>query len=129
MQLATGVDMAELRRVRKLIRNPRFLPRFFGAQELEQYRARERRASVNFIAGNFCAKEAFAKALGTGIRGFSLRDIQVLRDSLGAPYFYLTGMVSESAQGTRFSLSITHTREYAVAFVVAWKDDNSPESE
>jgi holo-[acyl-carrier protein] synthase len=112
--------MTELRRIRKILRNPRFLERFFGEQEQEQYR--ERGMSANFIAGNFCAKEAFTKALGTGMRGhgLALRDIQILRDKLGAPSFYLTGAVSAQAQGLRFSLSITHTREYAVAFVVAW---------
>ena len=74
------------------------------------------------MAANFAAKEAFAKALGTGVRGFALGEVAVLRDSLGAPYFALSGRAKELAvgRGLAFSVSLTHTDELAAAFVVAW---------
>ena len=74
------------------------------------------------MAANFAAKEAFAKALGTGVRGFALGEVAVLRDSLGAPYFALSGRAKELAEGRgpAFSVSLTHTDELAAAFVVAW---------
>ncbi len=76
------------------------------------------------IAANWAAKEAFAKALGTGVRGFALSEVAVLRDDLGAPYFALTGDAHRlaAARGLRFSLSLSHTEGLALAFVVAYKE-------
>ena len=71
------------------------------------------------MAANFAAKEAFSKALGTGLRGFRLTEVQVLRDEWGAPFFQLDGTAAERARGLCFSVSLTHTREYAQAFVLA----------
>lgn len=76
------------------------------------------------IAASFAAKEAFSKALGTGIRGFALAEVSVLRDSLGAPYFALSGRAARLAEerGLRFSVSLSHTEDLAAAFVVAWRE-------
>ena len=62
---------------------------------------------------------AFAKALGTGLRGFALNEVEVLRDALGKPYFALSGRAAARAEGLVFSLSLTHDGGYAAAFVVA----------
>ena len=62
---------------------------------------------------------AFSKALGTGIRGFSLREVRVAENELGKPYFILSGRAGKLAEGLELSLSISHEREYAVAMVVA----------
>ena len=73
------------------------------------------------MAGNWAAKEAFSKALGTGIRGFELNEVSVLRDELGAPYIELGGDALQIAEsrGLEFSVSITHTKELAQAVVLA----------
>ena len=73
------------------------------------------------LAGAFAAKEAFAKALGTGIRGFSLCEVEVLHDTLGAPYFALSGKAAAlaEARALEFTLSITHTGTLAAAMVTA----------
>ena len=77
------------------------------------------------IAASYAAKEAFSKALGTGVRGFSLTEVSVLRDSLGAPYFAFSGRAARlvAEQGLRFYVSLTHTDELAAAFVVAWQEE------
>lgn len=77
------------------------------------------------IAANFAAKEAFSKALGTGVRGFSLAEVSVLRDHLGAPYFAFSGEAEKQVRerGLQFSVSLTHTDELAAAFVVAWQQE------
>ena len=118
--LYTGIDLTEIDRIRRAARNPRFVTRVFSAEEIALFRRRGMRPET--MAANFAAKEAFAKALGTGVRGFALGEVAVLRDSLGAPYFALSGRAKELAEGRglAFSVSLTHTDELAAAFVVAW---------
>ncbi len=84
-----GIDIIEIARIKKSATNPRFLSRVFGAEELALYR--ERGQSPSFLAANFCAKEAFSKAVGTGVRGFELCEVQLLRDCLGKPYLSFSG--------------------------------------
>ncbi|MDD2956171.1 MAG: holo-ACP synthase [Oscillospiraceae bacterium] len=118
MILGTGIDMVEIGRIRKSMENPRFLTRVFSSEEQELFR--ERGFPPQTVAANFCAKEAFSKALGTGLRGFALSEISVLRDELGKPWIKLDGAALELAKrgGYSFSLSLTHTREYAAAVVI-----------
>ena len=119
MMLRTGVDLVEVDRIRRSLENPRFLRRFFGERERLWLEAKG--CPPHSVAANFCAKEAFSKALGTGVRGFALREVELLRDELGAPCFHLSGRARELAQakGLIFSVSVSHTRELALAFVVA----------
>jgi holo-[acyl-carrier protein] synthase len=119
-----GIDMLEISRIRKSALNPRFLSRVFGAHELALYR--QRGSPASFLAANFCAKEAFSKVLGTGIRGFELKEIQLLRDELGKPYLALSGKAKELAGNLDFEASVSHTKEHAVAVVICYKkrEDN-----
>lgn len=123
VQLFTGIDLIKIERIEKSIRSPRFLARVFSAEENAFFVSRGMRAET--IAASYAAKEAFGKALGTGIRGFAFKEVAVLRDPLGAPYFALSGNAARIAEerGLRFSLSLTHTEELAAAFVVAWKEE------
>lgn len=123
VQLFTGIDLIKIERIEKSIRSPRFLARVFSAEENAFFASRGMRAET--IAASYAAKEAFGKALGTGIRGFALKEVAVLRDPLGAPYFALSGNAARIAEerGLRFSLSLTHTKELAAAFVIAWKEE------
>lgn len=122
--IQTGIDLIEIDRIKKSIKNPRFLSRVFSPAELRFFSQRSFNPST--IAANFCAKEAFAKAMGTGIRGFALNEVTVLRDGRGAPYILLTGKAKELAkkQGVTLSLSLTHTHTYASAIVLAYKHCN-----
>ena len=72
------------------------------------------------MAGNFAAKEAVSKALGTGVRGFGLKDIEILRDELGKPIVEVSDKVKEliKVNNYLFNVSISHNRTCAIAFVV-----------
>lgn len=120
--LRCGVDLIEIARIRRSLERPRFLLRFFGEQERALLEVRGN--PPQSVAANFCAKEAFAKALGTGFRGFALSEVELLRDKLGAPYLLLSGGAQRQAEelGLSFSVSVSHTKEYAVAQVVAWAE-------
>jgi holo-[acyl-carrier protein] synthase len=115
-----GIDMLEINRIRKSAINPRFLSRVFGERELAIYK--ERGSPASFLAANFCAKEAFSKAVGTGIRGFELKDVQLLRDNLGKPYLSLSGKAKILAGNMDFDVSVSHTKEHAIAVVIGFSD-------
>ncbi len=117
--MGVGIDIIEISRIKKSATNPRFLSRVYGVRELELYN--ERGHSPGFLAANFCAKEAFSKAIGTGVRGFELKEVQLLRDSLGKPYLSLSGAAERLAEsrGLAFETSVSHAREYAAAIVIA----------
>ena len=121
MIIGTGIDIIEIERVKNAIeKNPSFIQRFFTPQEYAYFRSRKMRYEV--IAGNFAAKEAFSKAMGTGIREFELKEVEILRDELGKPYLCLYGKAHDLMQKLgveRFHISISHCRGYAVANVIA----------
>jgi holo-[acyl-carrier protein] synthase len=117
--LCTGVDLVEIDRFRLLKEDilKRFLQRVFTALEMEQMKD-----SLETVAGRFAAKEAVVKALGSGIGDVVWHDVQILSDDQGAPHVELLGKASVLAQSlhlTQWSLSISHTRVQAIAFVVA----------
>lgn len=124
MKRGIGIDLVEIERIEKSIQNPRFLTRFFGERELLEYKARGGRSS--YIAANFCAKEAFSKSIGTGIRGFELKEVELLRDDLGKPYLVFSGSAARivDKMGLAFEVSASHTRQYAVAVVEAYRKED-----
>lgn len=102
------------------------MARVFSHEEIVLFESRN--MSAQTVAANWAAKEAFAKALGTGVRGFSLCEVAVLRDSLGAPYYKLSGRALREARrrGLTFSLSLSHANGLALAFVVAFQAPAPP---
>ncbi len=116
----SGTDLCSIARIEKSVKNPRFLTRVFSREEISLFEARGNSAAT--IAANWAGKEAFSKAMGTGLRGFALRDISVLRDELGAPYLSLSGKAKEAAERRElcFSVSLSHTEGLALAFVIAY---------
>ncbi|HTD95755.1 MAG TPA: holo-ACP synthase [Edaphobacter sp.] len=123
MVLGTGTDLIEIKRVQESMDRfgDRFLHRIFTAGEIA-YCGRKRHAAESFAA-RFAAKEAGAKALGTGIsRGVSWQELEVRRQPGLRPTLHLSGRAAElaAAMGVRrLNLSLTHSRELAMAFVVA----------
>lgn len=115
-----GADIIEIERVAEIAAKTNFCGRFFSEKENDFFRERNGRSES--IAGSFAAKEAFSKALGTGIRSFSLDEISVLRDGLGKPYFEFSGRVAEQMRGKRAYVTISHAQRYAVAYVVIEQD-------
>ena len=119
MICGVGTDIVEVERMKKSIENTRFLERYFTKAENEYFMLK--RYNPQTIAVTFAAKEAVSKAFGTGFRGFDLNDIEVLRDDLGKPYVCLYNNALKIADGAKLHLSLSHTSEYAAAFVVMEK--------
>jgi len=119
MNLRTGIDLVEISRLSTMkpeVRQ-RFLKRVFTEREIV-----EAEDSDGSLSGRFAAKEAVAKALGTGIGKVSWQEIEIGRSPDGEPQLQLYGnalQLAESLNLTRWSISITHTDALAAAVVVA----------
>jgi holo-[acyl-carrier protein] synthase len=118
----TGVDIVEIPRVGQVLERygQRFLDRVFTPQEIAYCRGRPPN-----LAARFAAKEATMKALGTGTRGVGWKEVEVVRRESGAPAVKLHGRAERRAQrlGVReVALSLSHSREYAIAFVVVRRE-------
>ncbi|MCX6557626.1 MAG: holo-ACP synthase [Candidatus Aminicenantes bacterium] len=116
-----GVDMVEIGRVRKLLEQDNgFVERMFTVREIAYCESKYFKAQ--HYAARFTAKEAFFKALGTGFRdGMSWQDVEVENDELGKPQLRLIAAALKkfkSKKLRRVLLSLSHTREMAVALVV-----------
>lgn len=122
MVIGVGTDLMEIARVERSIERygQRFLQRVFTPAEIA-YCMRKKGFAESFAA-RFAAKEAAAKALGTGIsHGVSWREFEVQREFSGKPTLVLSGRAAELAETLgveRISLSLTHSREMAMAVVV-----------
>ena len=122
--LTTGADILHIPRIEDALakHGERFLRRVYTPQELSYCRNR-----IPELAARFAAKEAVSKALGVGMRimskdGIYWHDAEVVSDPLGKPLVKLHGKALLRAQAlslTQWSISLTHEKEYAVAFVVA----------
>jgi holo-[acyl-carrier protein] synthase len=116
-----GVDIIDIPRIKKMVeKDTRFVEKVFSAKEIEYCRGKHKK-EIHFAA-RFAAKESFFKALGTGWRyGMRWEDISVENDELGKPEIKLSGKALDffrQKQYRHIHLSISHTKEYAVAFVV-----------
>jgi len=122
--MVVGVDLIEIARVQRVLDRfgERFLDRVFTPAELLYARRR-----LPELAARFAAKEAVSKALGVGVRmlsqeGVRWQEVEVLGDHRGRPEVYLHGRAAERAAElglTEWAVSLSHSREHAVAFVVA----------
>ncbi|GAB4530042.1 MAG: holo-ACP synthase [Anaerolineae bacterium] len=117
--LAAGVDLVEISRIGAVLERhgDRFLARVYTAGELAYARGQ-----LPALAARWAAKEAAAKALGCGIGQVSFQDIEVVCDRQGKPELVLHGEATRLAAQLgleQFALSLSHTADYALAFVVA----------
>jgi len=119
MKLSTGVDLIDIVRIREAIdrHGERFITRIFTEAEQSECKGR-----FSSLAARFAAKEAAAKALGCGIGDVGWLEIEVRSDSNNAPHLYLHGEGERLAKKlglTEWSVSLSHTENQAIAFVVA----------
>lgn len=129
--VSVGVDIIEIERIARTLARfgERFLRRVYTEAEIAYCRGKPSR-----LAARFAAKEAVAKALGVGIfwrEGVYWRDVEVIRDHRGKPGICLHGSALERAQQEMLSswaLSLSHSREYAVAMVVATREKRVKDS-
>lgn len=114
-----GTDIIEIDRVEKAInRTEGFLNRYFTLNEIEMFE--QKKFNPQTIAGNFSAKESISKALGTGVRGFGLKDIEILRDELGKPIVKLSEDLRKKLNilDDKIHVSISHDKTSAISFAV-----------
>jgi holo-[acyl-carrier protein] synthase len=119
MTIRSGVDIMEISRIKDALdrHGERFLERILTPAEINECKDRPDRVAIHFSA-----KEAAAKALGTGIGPVSWIELEVLHKPSGEPYLSLHGRAEQVAKllGLKeWSLSLSHSREYAVAVVIA----------
>ena len=124
MVLGVGTDLIEISRIEESIAQfgERFLARVFTVGEIAYCRMKTKKSAESFAA-RFAAKEAGAKALGTGIsRGVSWKELEVRREPGERPTLHLSGRAAERALAMgvqRLSLSLSHSRDVALAVVIA----------
>ncbi len=117
-----GIDLVKIERIEKIIKKwgDNFIFRIFTPLEREYCEIKKGNKFQSY-AGKFAAKEALLKALGLGLRGVNWKDIEVLNNKLGQPVIKLTGKLKEitfEKDIDRYFLTISHTKEYAIAQVI-----------
>lgn len=113
-----GLDLVDLKRIKKILKSSdKFPKRILSERELKTFESMSDARKIEYLAGRFAAKEAFAKAKGTGIReGCSFKQIEIINDALGKPIIYFEG-----AEVNGF-VSITHIADVAAAQVILQDD-------
>ena len=117
MIVGIGNDIVEISRFETIVERESVLHKMFSEREVILGGKRP-----SFFAGSFAVKESVSKAFGTGIRGFRLNEIEVLRDDMGKPYVELQGMAKELAVALGIDsiyVSISDTKQLAAAVAVA----------
>jgi holo-[acyl-carrier protein] synthase len=120
MILGLGVDVVHVRRIQHWLATPGLVDRFFHPDEIRTSMDHGPGAALS-LAARFAAKEAFGKAVGTGLAGIKLRDLQVINNYNGKPDMVLHGTALDrfnEVGGGKVHLSLTHESDNAIAVVV-----------
>ncbi|WP_338951252.1 holo-ACP synthase [Fusobacterium nucleatum] len=120
MIIGIGNDIIEIERIEKAISKEGFKNKIYSQRELENIQKRGNRTET--YAGIFSAKEAISKAIGTGVREFSLTDLEILNDDLGKPYVVvsekLDKILRNKKEDYQIEISISHSKKYAIAMAI-----------
>ena len=120
MIIGNGIDIIEVERIKKKIENERFLAKIYTKEEIEYLK--KRKFNPQTAAGFFAAKEAVSKCFGTGFKTFGPADIEIVKNEEGKPIVNLYNNALKTAEEKNIScihLSITHVKEYALAYAIA----------
>ena len=110
MIVGHGIDIEELASIENAVtRREGFAKRVLTPKELERFTSLKGRRQIEYLAGRWSAKEAFSKAMGTGIGKLTFQDLEVLNNERGAPYF------SQAPFSGKIWLSISHTDQFVTA--------------
>lgn len=123
MIYGTGTDIVEISRIEKALEKESFIKKCFTENEILYLKSKN--FSQETAAGIFAAKEAVSKALGTGFRGFMPQDIEILHNEFFKPFVKLLPKAEKIAVDlgiNNIHISISHCKDYALAFAVAEKD-------
>jgi len=120
MVTGIGIDIVRIQRLKRWLATPGLLERYFHPEEIAASLSKGK-GGVHSLAARFAAKEAFGKALGTGLAGIVLKDIIVMNLYNGKPEIKVINTALgalEDSGANRVHLSLTHEHEYAAAMVV-----------
>jgi len=129
LRITCGTDIVEIDRIKKAVnKTPSFTERMFTIGE-QDYCMAKKAGRFSSLAARFAAKEAVAKAFGTGLgENASPLEIEILNDKKGKPYISLSGNAKDtfdSIGASKIDISLSHGRDYAVAFaVITYDEDN-----
>ena len=117
MIVGHGIDIEELASIQNAVeKREGFAQRVLTDKEMERFASLKGRRQIEYLAGRWSAKEAFSKAIGTGIGKLGFQDLEVLNNERGAPYF------SKSPFSGKVWLSISHTDQFVIASVILEED-------
>ena len=121
--LGIGVDIIQNHRIKNSIKNHKFIDRIYSTNELKLSASSKNK--IEYFSKRFAAKEAFAKALGTGFRNdLNFKDIEIMNDKFGKPYYLktkkITQIIRKEFKVKNFDcfLSISDEKEYSTAFTI-----------
>ena len=127
--LGTGVDIIEVIRIKKSLKNKNFTNKIFTISEILQSKKVKDKSA--YFAKRFAAKEAFAKALGTGFRNnLNFKDISITNNKVGKPSFIINEKIKKiikkkfKTTSFNFFLSISDEKKYSIAFVILQKKND-----
>ena len=119
--LGIGVDIIQNKRIKTAIKNDFFVKRTFSKKEINY--SKNKLNKTNFFAKRFAAKEALAKAIGTGIsKNLNFKDIEILNDRNGKPFYYQSKKIKMiinrrfKIKNFKLFLSISDEKDYSIAF-------------
>ena len=117
MIIGHGIDIEELASIQNAVeKREGFAQRVLTDKEMERFTNLKGRRQIEYLAGRWSAKEAFSKAMGTGIGKLGFQDLEILNNERGAPYF------SKSPFSGKVWLSISHTDQFVTASVILEED-------
>ena len=120
MIVGIGNDIIEIERIEKAISKEGFKNKIYTQRELKNIEKRGNRTET--YAGIFSAKEAISKAIGTGVREFSLTDLEILNNDFGKPYVVvsekLDKILKNKKESYQIEISISHSKKYATAMAI-----------
>ncbi len=124
--IGVGVDIVDNLRIKKSIKNKKFILRIYSKKEINL--SKKINDKINYFAKRFAAKESLSKAIGIGFRkGLNFKDISILNDRYGKPYYELNNKVKElictklKVKKIKISLSLADEKKYSIAFSVIHK--------
>ena len=121
--IGIGVDIVKNKRISLAVKKKSFINRIFGKNEISMSKKVDNR--INYFSKRFAAKEALAKALGTGFRdGLSFKDVEIINNKQGMPYYIISSKINnlikkkKKVKNFNLFLSISDEKEYSVAFTI-----------